>query len=148
MPSEKPQILESQFAAIVKANDKIVAASQKGMAKDYAQMLKNLKYVVASAYEQYAQEGSLSYTEMQRYQRIKKLNDQLKEVTTEGTKPIFGRIKNSLEEVATGSFTGSLSAIEDVANANIGRELSALGINDILQKPWGGVTLDDRIGLS
>ena len=34
-----------------------------------------------------------------------------------------------------------------MANANIGRELSALEINDILQKPWGGVTLDDRIGL-
>jgi hypothetical protein len=147
MPSEPDILLDRQYKAIVKANDAIVAAQKKKMAGDYARLLKNLKFTVANAYESYAVDGHLTYEQMQKFNRIKKLNADLKEVTVAGTKPAYGRIKTGLERVADGTFTASLSAIGEVANSNIGRELTSAEIQSILNKPWSGVTLDERIAL-
>ena len=147
MPNEPDILLDRQYKAIVKANDAIVAAQKKKMAGDYARLLKNLKYAVASAYESYATDGHLSYEQMQRYDRIKKLNAELDSITKAGTKPAYGRIKNGLERVVDNTFTASLAAIGEVANSNIGRELTSAEIQEILNKPWSGVTLDERIGL-
>lgn len=147
MPTETTTLLKSQFDAIIKANDRVIAAQKKGMADDYARMLKQLKTIVADAHEQYASEGSLSYTEMQRYNRIKSLNAKLDATTKTGTKPVFTKIKAGLETVAGDSYVSSLAAIGAIANSNIGRVLSASEIQTILNKPWSGVTLEERIGL-
>jgi hypothetical protein len=145
--AKETTLLTNQFKAIVTANDKLIAATKKGMAGDYAKLLKQLKVIVADTYEQYASEGSLSYSEMQKFKRIEKLKTQLDKATATGTKPVFRKMQGGLEDVAQNSYTSSLTAIAAVANANIGRELSGNEIQAILNKPWSGVTLDERIGL-
>ena len=147
MAQEAAQFLESAYRSIVQQNDRILAAVKSEMAGDYAALLRDLKFAVANAHEAYAEAGSLNYVEMQRYNRIKKYRSDLDKIVQAKSKPIYLRMNQGLEDVSQSTFTGSLAAIGEIANANIGRELSADEIQKILQKPWEGVTLEERIGL-
>jgi hypothetical protein len=142
-----PEALERKYQAIVTANDKILAAQKRKISRDYAALLKELNSVVANAYERYAKEGTLSYAEVQRFNRIKQIKGDLDRATDTGTRPLFARIQSGLEAVAANSYDTSISIIAAVANSNTGRELSAPEIQEILDKPWSGVTLEERIGL-
>lgn len=140
-------LLTRQYEAIIKANNQLVEAQRAKIAGDYAKLLKRLKVIVADTYEQYAQEGRMSWLEMQRYQRIRTLKDQLNAATDTGTDPIFRRMQDGLTEVTAESYFQSVNAINAVANSNIGPVLSASEIQAILDKPWSGLTLAERIGL-
>jgi hypothetical protein len=146
MPRETT-LLENQFKAIVEANDRIIALTKKGLAGDYAKLLRQLKQIVADTHEQYASEGSLSYTEMQRYNRIKTLQAKLDKAVQTGTKPIFKKIKRGLEDVTDNTYSSSIAIIGGAAGIDLGGPLSADEIQAILDKPWSGVTLEERFRL-
>jgi hypothetical protein len=147
MPDYKDILLEEQYKAIVKANEKLANAAKNGMAEDYAKLLRQMKTILSDAYEQYSVDGKLTYDQLAKYKRIEKLRGQVDEAINTNTKPVFRKMTNTLQETAQQTFTSSLGAIAEVANANIGRELSAEEIQDILSKPWEGITLKERIGL-
>lgn len=147
MPEYKDILLEEQYRAIVKQNDKIARAAKSGMAEDYAKLLRQLKVMLSDAYEQYSVDGRLTYEQLARYKRIEKLKGMVDDAITTNSKPIWKKVKSTLEETAQYTFTQSLVDIGDVANANIGRELSGTEITEILSKPWEGITLQERIAL-
>src|SRR5512133_1344221 len=130
-----PEALDRQYKAIVAANDRILAAQKEKMAGDYARLLRNLKSAVADAYAAYGKEGTLSYTEMQRYNRIRKLQTRLEKVTVKETAPLYARMETGLGKVTERSYTGSITAISTIANANMVPELNAAKIMQRLQKP-------------
>lgn len=139
--------LYTSYDAIVKANNRLIAAKERGMITDYARLLKELKSTVANAYELYAEEGRLNFTELQRYNRIRQLKNELDGVVDKGTKPIFRKVEDGLKTVTEESYAKSISAINTIANSNVGPELSAGQIQDILNTPWSGLTMEERIGL-
>src|SRR5512133_3941785 len=142
-----PEALYQKYEHIVQTNEKLIEAYKKKMAGDYARLLKELKLVVADAYEDYADEGKLSFSEMQRFDRIRRLQATLDRVTDEGTRPLYAKMEAGLGEVASNTYAGSIAAINAVTNSNMGPELSSGQIQEILNKPWSGITLQERIGL-
>jgi hypothetical protein len=147
MTSAVDELLTNQFKAIVDANGKIIDAVKTGMAADYARLLKNLKFVVSNAHESYATAGSLNYVEMQRYNRIKSYQAKLDKVVAAETKPIYLKISQGMKDVTQNTYSESISVIGGVAGIDLGSPLSADEIQSILNKPWTGVTLQQRLGL-
>ena len=136
------------------AYEKIVAYAEREFGKldklnrrDYALALRQARAVIADAYGKYGRQGKLTYAEMQKFDRLKKLDKMLDEALLSNTNHVATRSRKILGETATGSFEKSAEAMALITGEQIARELTADQIMEILQKPSKGWTLNERLAL-
>jgi hypothetical protein len=139
--------LDKAFENVVKMNDRAVAALNKGMGSEYARLLKELKSILASAHEQYAVEGKLTWSELQRYKRITILEDKINTAIKEGYKPIRTRILREERDILEGGYNNNIRALNLIPNVALKQTLTGAQIDAILAKPWSGLTISERIAL-
>jgi hypothetical protein len=139
--------LDKAFENVVAANEKAVAALNKGMGVEYSRLLKELKSILASAHEQYAVEGKLTWSELQRYKRITILETRINTAIKEGYKPIRTRILREERDILEGGYNNNIKALNLIPNVALKQTLTGKQIDAILAKPWSGLSLNDRIAL-
>jgi hypothetical protein len=145
--------LQKAFEDVVTANEKTIAVSQKGMAGDYRELLKKLKGIVANAHEQYSRAGKLNWQELNRFSRIKQLEADIDKAITDIYPGIRKRAIQDMKMVVENTYGGGIAAINVAAvslNANIvpvKPEISGKLINEILSRPWSGISPQERLYL-
>jgi len=133
--------LQDAFLEVVTTNEKTIAALNKGLAKDYAAMLKELKAVLASAHEKYAVDGRLTWIEMQRYDRIKKLETEIDAAIKKAYPPIRKQVVQVQKKVIEQTYTGSVSALNNATGMTVDPYITGDQIKDTIDKPWAGMAL-------
>ena len=140
--------LHKAFEAVVSANERAINAMQKGLAGDYARLLRQLKSVVSAAHENYSISGKLSWAELQRYERIKKLEEQVDKAIKDNYSNIRKRVISDQKKVIEQTYDGSVQAVISAAELGIKPPgLTGARIQEILNKPWSGVSLAERMYL-
>jgi len=142
-----PQDLDKAYQKIVQYSDRMFRNLDKMNRADYVRALRAARAVVADAYARYGRKGVLTYAEMQKYDRLKKLDDMLYDAIYENTNHVAANTRRILGETAVGSFDKSAAAMGTVTGSVITKELSAAEIMEILQKPITGITLNERMAL-
>ena len=120
---------------------------KNGVQKDYAKMLRNLKYAVAQLYEDYGSQGKLNWDELQKYNRLSKFNKEINGIVKDDMKPAWKRIKGGLQDNIETTWDKSMGAMASEVSVPLERNLTADEIQEILQKPVSGWTWDERVAL-
>jgi hypothetical protein len=142
-----PPNLEKLYQNIVTYSERQFRALDKLHRRDYALALRQVKAVVADAYAKYGAKGTLTYAEMQKYERIQKLDRLLAESIDENVKNVAKRTRNVLKETAVGSYDKSNMIILQATGVEISKALTTDKITALLQKPISGLTLNERMSL-
>ena len=141
------KVLQKSFEDVVKANEATIAASQKGMAGDYRALLKRLKEIVANAHEQYAKAGRLNWQELNRYSRIRNLEADVDTAIRDHYGAIRKRAIQDERLVIENTYSGGIAAISAAAGLSVKPEISGKMINEILSRPWSGISPQERLYL-
>ena len=98
MPTYQESVLESEYREIQRMSEELADDLKNGVQKDYAKMLRNLKYAVAQLYEDYGSQGKLNWDELQKYNRLGKFNKEINGIVKDDMKPAWKRIKGGLQD--------------------------------------------------
>lgn len=139
--------LDALYHNIVKYSERQFVNLDKLNRRDYALALREARAVVSDAYRKYGSKGTLTYSEMQKYNRIKKLDAMLEDAIYNNTNTVAKRTRAILSDTAAGSFERSAEAMSAVTGTLIAKELTADEIIKILQKPISGWSLNERMAL-
>ena len=92
MGNRDPDVLEGNAA---RALDARLAKYEREVVKNYSEALKDIRADIAKVYERYSDNGSLTYAEMSRFNRLTKLEKQL----TEDIMPALGKDQRLIEKM-------------------------------------------------
>lgn len=143
-----PRALQSDYERIVKDSNRLFQSLDRQNLREYALMLKEIRGEIADVYARYAaDDGTLSYAEMQKYNRIKSLKNVLDDIVQNRTNNVKARVTSALRGQVQDAYITSLAVIGDTAGIELGGKLAADEITAILQKPVEGWTLSERMAL-
>jgi hypothetical protein len=141
------QDLTRLYENIVQYSERMFKNMDRYNQQDYARALKQVKAVVADAYGKYGARGKLTYAEMQKYERIKKMDALLYDAIDGNVKNVAKRARITLKDTTIGSFDKSNAIIALKTGVEITKPLKADQILAILQKPISGISLNERMAL-
>jgi Txe/YoeB family toxin of Txe-Axe toxin-antitoxin module len=139
--------LKKLYENIVTYSERMFKNMDKFNRQDYARALKQVKAVVADAYAKYGAQGKLTYAEMQKYERIKKMDALLYEAIDGNVKNVAKRARLTLKDTVTGSYDKSNAIVTLQTGVEITKQLTGDQIIALLQKPISGLTLNERMSL-
>lgn len=143
-----PRALRADYERIVRDSERLFRTLDKQGQREYALMLKELRGEVADVYARYAAEdGTLSYAEMQKYDRITSLKNVLNDIVKNRTNNVKARVQSALRGQIRDAYLSSLAVIGDTAGVDLGGSIAADTVTAILQKPVEGLTLAERMTL-
>ena len=122
--------------------------TKKELVRAYKRSLKNVKGELQAIYEKYEKDGKLTYAEMTKYNRLKKLFDGVNEELLELT----GEVSKLTKELAkdqyhAGFFQGGY-VIEQLAGKSVVTNYGILNpkvVQAAVQNPISGLTLNERL---
>jgi hypothetical protein len=140
--------LQSEYERIVKNSERLFKSLEKSSKREYALMLREVRAEVATAYAQYANaDGVLTYAEMQKYNRIKKLKSAIDDIVQDRTGNVKALMSSVLKENISTSYAASILALGETAGVALPEKVSIETITAILKKPVGGWTYSERMAL-
>ena len=140
--------MEKVFQSLDKQTLRIVAAAERNVGQQYGQMLREIRRVLQKTYDRYSlADGTLTYSQMVRYGRIDKLNAEIEEITRKYSGLVAGEIRTGLRKTVTTSFEGTRGALEVAAGRKIRAILKPETVNEILQNPVSGLSLNERLAV-
>jgi SPP1 gp7 family putative phage head morphogenesis protein len=129
-----------------KQADKLADMTEKELIKSYSLTLKEIRGYMANIYEKYGTEDGLEYSEMQKYNRLKTLEEEIKKRLMELTGKNAKTLKQSLKDIYELSYYGTGYSLETEAQVNIGYlPVSQDVITASVQNPISGLTLNERL---
>lgn len=138
--------LEGDFKKLSKQVDRLVKQSEGKIGKQYAKLLRGLQHEIADWFSAYADsDGKLNYSDLQKYDRISKLEKQLSEKIRAGTVPISKEIRDTTRAGLTTSFTATKDIVGKEAGRKIRGVLDRKKIQNIMQNKLTGLTLNERL---
>lgn len=140
-------MLNDKLAEADKALEKLTTSTEKEILKAYSISLKNLRGQMADIYTKFGNvDGNLSYSEMVKYNRLKNLEEEIKEQLLSLTGKNANILKQSLNDIYTESYFRTAFAIESTVQVNL--KYGLLNPEVILasiQNPISGLNLNDRL---
>jgi len=138
--------LNSKLSATDIAIEKMSKNTQKEIIKEFSKALKEMRSSLAMYYEKYSKDGTLSYSEMAKYNRLKALNDELSKKLDKVYKSNGKGIKGLLHNVYNEAYLGAGYAIETEAMINL--KFAMINMDTItasIENPISGLTLSERL---
>jgi SPP1 gp7 family putative phage head morphogenesis protein len=138
--------LQSKLEQFDKQSDKLSDLTEKELIKAYSLSLKEIRGYMAEVYEKYGTPDGLPYSEMQRYNRMKSLEEQIKKILFELTGKNAKTLEQTLKDIYELSYYSTGFALESesqvkLSYAMINKEV----VNQSVQNPISGLTLNDRL---
>lgn len=137
--------LFGEFNRLQRQIDGIEGAGVKKIAREYANALEDLRTIVRRKYDKYGEEGKLTYDKMVKYDRIKKLDKEVAEAVRQMHVQISKITRKILRDTYKTSFNEVRGAIGEAAGRTIRGKIKQEVINEALQNPVSGLTLNDRL---
>lgn len=139
--------LQSEYERIVKNSERLFKQVNRANQAEYAALLKDVRMEVADVYAKYAKSGVLTYAEMQKYDRIKKLKSAIDGIVKERFSTIKAQTQQTLTKNAEVSYAASAEAISTATDVAISTKISADAVTEILKKPSEGWTYAERMAI-
>lgn len=138
--------LEKKFKGIEKLINRMTIDLERQIMKQYARQLRSMRSKLADIFDKYFQQGTLDFSEIQKYGRLSKLEQSLLKEIKELYEDDGKLIRDTLREVYEQSYYRTAWAIETETRARLG--YSAVDLNTVqlgIQNPFTGLTLNDRL---
>jgi len=136
-------MLTSDFQKIQTKIDRITAAVESKAITNYAVMLKELRAEIADVVAKYGKDNTLSYSDMQRYNRLKTLNGKVEDIVRVHQKDTFTEVNEAFKTSAMVGFEGTTIPLAEIAGITPPK-ITGKMVQDILNKPYSGITPDER----
>lgn len=136
-------MLTSDFQKIQTKIDRITAAVESKAITNYAVMLKELRAEIADVVAKYGKDNTLSYADMQRFNRLKKLNGKVEDIVRVHQKDTFTEVNEAFKTSAMVGFEGTTVPLAEIAGIPAPK-ITGKMVQDILNKPYSGITPDER----
>ena len=138
--------LDSKQAAGEKAADKLTAQLERELIKAYAAGLKSIRAQIAEVYARYGTDSGLTYSEMQKYNRLanleKQIMDELKKLTGKNAKSL----EVALGLIFQSGYYYTAYALESELGLRLGFGLlNPEVIKASIQNPISGLTLNETL---
>jgi hypothetical protein len=138
--------LFDEFNKLQREIDKIADKTMKKIAREYAEALEETRNIIRKRYDKYANEdGELTYEEMTKYTRKKKLDAELAAAVQATHVSASKLTREVLRQTYKSSFTTTQKFIEDAAERVIRGQVKNEVVQKALQMPVSGLTLNDRL---
>ncbi len=137
--------LREDFLKIDRATGRLLTATEKRIAREYAGLLKELRGAIGDQFAKHAKEGKLTFEQMAKYNRMEKLEKILAKAVQSRTVAIAGHVRGGLKDVLAKSFIAAKKTIEVRASIAIKGILKPETIQAALQNPISGLTLNRRL---
>jgi hypothetical protein len=139
--------LQSEYERIVKNSERLFKQVNRANQAEYAALLKDVRMEVADVYAKYAKAGTLTYAEMQKYDRIKKLKTAIDDLV----KSRFGEIKSQTTQGLTTNtkiaYAASAIAIGSIIARTPSERIDPEAASAIIQRPLNGLTYNEKMDL-
>lgn len=139
--------LEKDFLGMQERAEKLIAQAEKGLIKNYKVTLVSLRQVIAKMYEKYETSGKLTYQEMAKYNRLKRLNKELIVSTAGLYKTNQKAIMAALKDTYTLGFNNTGKIIGKATD----KRLKGIIKHEVLQRSLtndiSGLKWTERMGL-
>ncbi len=137
--------LSNEFERLQKEIDKIENSAAKQIARGYANALEELRTIVRKRYDKYGKDGKLTYDEMVKYNRIKSLDKDLARTINAMHVQTSKITRQILRNTYKTSFDNVKDAVGQAAGKTIRGQIKQEVINEALQDPVSGLTLNNRL---
>jgi len=128
------------------AVNKMTEQCKKELVQAYAESLKSIRNSLSYIYEKYSQDGSLTYADMTKYNRLLNLEKEIRDELYNFTGANAKRIKTLIGDVYEESFFRTAFAIEAEAQVKLAYGmLNPEVIKASIQNPLSGMKLDERL---
>ncbi|MTI61860.1 MAG: hypothetical protein FH762_18080 [Firmicutes bacterium] len=137
--------LSDEFERLQKEIDKIENAAARKIAREYANALEELRTIVRKAYDKHGKDGKLTYEELVKYDRIKKFDKEL----AAAVNAMHVQASKITREILRNTYKTSFDSVKDAVGQAAGKTIRGIVkqevINEALQNPVSGLTLNDRL---
>lgn len=138
--------LESNLNKFDSLADDLANETEKELIKAYSKVLKEVRAYMAEIYAKYGTEDALTYAEMQKYNRMKTLEEEMKKRLIELTGKNAKTLEQALKDIYELSYYSTGFALETEAQVNIGYlPVSQETVVASIQNPISGLTLNERL---
>lgn len=138
--------LFDEFNKLQREIDKIADKTMRQIAREYANALEETRKIIRKRYDKYAnKDGELTYEEMTKYTRKKKLDAELAAAVKTTHVQASKLTRQMLRQTYKNSFTSTQKFIESAAERVIRGQVKNEVIQEALQMPVSGLTLNDRL---
>lgn len=133
--------MREEFIKLQKQIDKAIAQKEKGMIADYKDTLNELRAMMATAYAKYEVAGVLLFSEMMKYNRAAKLDDQIQYVLKELGKKNAKNTREALKLVYSVSFERTKDLVENATGRGLRGIIKAEVLEQAIENPVKGLKL-------
>lgn len=123
----------------------LVTKEEREIAKYYASITKELRKLLGYYYEKYESGGVLTYEEMAKYDRLKKFERDIKEVSRSLYKDVGASVEKVLSDVYKDGFYMAEWGVEQEIGKRLGYVIKPEVVEAALNNPITGLVLSDRL---
>lgn len=137
--------LDGELRKLERVISRLLGQAERGIARDYARLLRELRGHLAGVYAKYGDQDGLSYAEMAKYDRLRKLEKELSEMVRRGMTPVARQIRDGLRDSMVTAFDRTKGALEAEISRTLRGVIKPETIQASLQNPVSGLTLNRRL---
>ncbi|WP_157967884.1 minor capsid protein [Paraliobacillus sp. X-1268] len=137
---------QKEFLKLIEDTFNVSEKDHKGILKKYRQSRNNVKQFIANLYMDYGVDGSIDYAELQKYNRMNKLEEMLKEQGREIVKEERKILPAVLATAYAATYYKSAYQIEQTIQVGINfKLLKPEFVKEAVNFDWSGVPFSQRI---
>lgn len=138
--------LDKVFETINRRVGQLVKKSERDVVKRYAKALAEIRYLTAALYEKYEKDGKLTYTEMAKYDRLRKFLNEVNNLLSSTYKDVQKTVYDALGEVYQEGYYLTAWAVETDAAAKLAYStVTSETILAMIDNPVSGLTLKQTL---
>lgn len=134
-----------KFEKVIKKVEKLENKAIADTNKIYSRTLKEMRNLVREKFDKYGVDGKLTYEEMAKYSRRKKLNKEISQNMKDLWVETGGVTRQTIRNIYKESYIVSKSIMEEAANTTIRGKYTREAAQRALQNPISGLTLNERL---
>jgi len=133
------------FEVLIAQVEGLEGKAGKNISKNYKKGLEQLREIIRKKYDSYAVAGELTYEEMAKYGRRKKLNKEVREAMKDLWVENAAETRKSVRSIYKTSFKETKELVEEAADQVIQGKYKREMAQEALQNPISGLTLNERL---
>lgn len=133
--------IREDFIRLQEQLDRIIEQKEKGIIKDYKEVLNELRATMATAYAKHEVAGALIFAEMMKYNRMKKLDKEIQAILKELGKKNARNTRDIMKLVYQQSFEKTKNLVEIATDRKIPGIIKDEVLKQALENPVKGLKL-------
>ena len=133
------------FEVLIAQVEQLENQARNGISRNYAQALKETRNIIRDKFDSYAVDGELTFAEMNKYSRRKKLNKEIQQSMNDLWVGNGAETRKTVRSIYKTSFNQTKELVEEAAGQVIRGKYKREMAQVALQNPLSGLTLNERL---